>query len=140
MAKKVSDIMHKEPLRVASSSPIADAARHMRASHVGAVIVDDGGRLCGIVTDRDIAIRAVAEGKDPKTTPISEICSKELVTISPDEDIDRAVQVMREKSVRRLLVVDGQNKSLGILSLGDLAIEKDARSVLGQISAAAPNQ
>ena len=73
-------------------------------------------------------------------TPVSAISSKDLTAVAPDDDIDRAVQVMREKAIRRVLVVDGRNQAVGILSLGDLALEKDARSVLGQISAAPPNQ
>jgi CBS domain-containing protein len=92
------------------------------------------------VTDRDIAVRAVADGRDPERTPVSEICSKDLTTVSPEDDLDRAIQVMREKAIRRLLVVDNRNQTVGILSLGDLALERDARSVLGQISAAPPNQ
>ena len=112
----------------------------MRDDNVGAVIVEDAGKICGIVTDRDIAVRAVAQERDPRTTPLSEICSKALTTLSPDDDVDRAVQMMREKAIRRVPVVDARKQAVGILSLGDLAVERDARSVLGQISAAPPNQ
>jgi CBS domain-containing protein len=139
MAKRVSEIMSKQPVKLQRSAPVIEAARKMRAANVGAVIVEEGGRLCGIVTDRDIALRVVAEGRDPTTTPVSEVCSGHLTTLSPDDDLDRAIQVMRDRSVRRLLVVDAQDNALGILSLGDLAIERDAHSVLGQISAASPN-
>ena len=81
----------------------------------------------------------MAEGLDPSTTPLADICSKELTTVSPDDDIDRVIRVMAEKAVRRVLVTDAQNKAIGVLSIGDLAIERDARSLLGQISAAFPN-
>jgi predicted transcriptional regulator len=139
MAKKVRDLMSKQPIKIPSSSPITEAARRMRTANVGMVIVEEDGRSCGIVTDRDIAVRAVADGRNLDSTPVKDICSKVLVTVSPDDDIDRAIQVMRDRAVRRVLVVDAGNDTIGILSLGDLAIEKDARSVLGQISAAPPN-
>jgi signal-transduction protein with cAMP-binding, CBS, and nucleotidyltransferase domain len=141
MAKKVRDVMSEQPITLSNSTPIIEAARRMRAANVGAVIIEESGRTVGIVTDRDITIRAVADGRDPARTAVSEIASKDLTTLSPDDDIDRAVQVMREKAIRRVLVVDPRSQAaVGILSLGDLALEKDARSVLGQISAAPPNQ
>ena len=140
MAKQVRDLMSKKVVKVPSAAPIAEAARQMRAANVGAVVVEENGHPCGIVTDRDIAVRAVADGRDLQKTAIKEICSKELVTMSPDDTIDRAIQSMREKAVRRLLVVDSRNETVGMLSIGDLAIERDAKSVLGQISAAPPNQ
>lgn len=140
MAKKVRELMSKQAMKLQSSAPVSDAARKMRSADVGAIIVEENGKPSGIVTDRDIAIRVVAQGLDPQKTPVSQICSKDLTTLSPDDDIDRAVQVMRQKAIRRVLVVDSQNKALGIVSLGDLALERDSQSVLGQISAAPPNQ
>ncbi len=140
MAKQVRELMSEQPIKLSSSSPIIEAARRMRAANVGSIIVEDNGRPCGIVTDRDIAIRAVADGRDPQATSLAEICSKDLTAVAPDDDLDRAVQMMREKAIRRLLVVDSRNQAVGILSLGDLALDRDARSVLGQISAAPPNQ
>jgi len=136
----VRDVMKKKPIRLASSSPVVDAAHQMMAADVGAVIVEDAGRICGIVTDRDIAVRAVAGGLNPETTPLSEICSKELATLSPDDDLERAAEVMRSKAVRRVPVVDVHGKALGIVSLGDLAVESDPLSVLGAISAARPSR
>jgi CBS domain-containing protein len=140
MAKKVRELMSEQPIKLSSTSPIIEAARRMRAANVGSIIVEDNGRPCGIVTDRDIAVRAVADGRDPQATPLSEISSKDLTAISPDDDLDRAIELMREKAIRRVLVVDNRNQAVGILSLGDLALERDSRSVLGQISAAPPNQ
>jgi predicted transcriptional regulator len=139
MAKRIRELMSKQPVNVQASAPIIEAACQMRAAKVGAVIVEDDGKACGIVTDRDIAIRAVARGLDTEHTPVSDICSKELATISPDDDIGRAIQLMRQKSIRRVLVVDSQDHALGVVSLGDLAMEKDSGSVLGQISAAPAN-
>lgn len=140
MAKKVRELMGKRPVKLQSSAPVAEAARQMRLADVGAIIVEENSKPCGIVTDRDIAIRVVAQGLDPQKTPVSQICSKDLTTLTGEDDIERAVQMMRQKAIRRILVVDGQNKALGIVSLGDLALERDSRSVLGQISAAPPNQ
>jgi CBS domain-containing protein len=139
MAKQVRELMAKNVIKLASSVPIIEAAKQMQRANVGAVLLEDGGRLSGIVTDRDITVRAVADGRDPTTTPLSAVCSKELTTLSPEDDLDRAVQVMREKAVRRVPVVDRQGQPVGILSLGDLALERDPQSVLGQISAAAGN-
>jgi CBS domain-containing protein len=140
MAKKVRELMSEQPIKLSSSSPVIEAARRMRSANVGAIVLEDNGRPCGIVTDRDIVIRAMADGRDPQSTPLSEISSKDLTVVSPDDDIDRVVQIMRDKAIRRVLVVDSRTQAVGILSLGDLALERDARSVLGQISAAPPNQ
>ena len=140
MAKKVRELMSKQPVKLQSSAPVVEAARQMRSADVGAIIVEDNGKPCGILTDRDIAVRVVAQALDPQKTPVSQICSKDLTTLAPEDDIDRAVQMMRQKAIRRVLVVDAQNKALGIVSLGDLALERDSQSVLGQISAAPPNQ
>jgi len=140
MAKRVRELMSEQPITLSSNSSVIEAAQRMRAANVGSIIVEEDGRLCGIVTDRDIVVRAVADGRDLQDTELSEICSKDITAVSPDDDLDDAVRIMREKAVRRVLVVNGKNESVGILSLGDLALERDARSVLGQISAAPPNQ
>jgi CBS domain-containing protein len=139
MANQVRDLMHQQLIKLPASAPVVEAARRMRGANVGAIVIEENGRAAGIVTDRDIAVRAVADARDLEQTPLSEICSKQLVTISPDDSLDHVIQIMREKAVRRVLVVDAQNKAVGILSLGDLAQDRDAKSVLGQISAAPPN-
>jgi CBS domain-containing protein len=140
MAKQVRDLMNQKPIKVPRSSSLIDAARKMREAGVGAIVVEDDGKICGLITDRDIAIRAVAQGRDPNTTRVIDICSTELTTLSPNDDLDRAIDMMRKKAIRRVPVVDASNQAVGILSLGDLAMERDPRSVLGQISAAPPNQ
>ena len=140
MAKQVRDLMNQKPIKVPSSSSLIDAARKMREADVGAIVVEDDGKIRGLITDRDIAIRAVAQGRDPNTTRVVDICSTELTTLSPNDDLDRAIDMMRKKAIRRVPVVDASNQAVGILSLGDLAMERDPRSVLGQISAAPPNQ
>jgi len=140
MSKKVSDVMSSDAIKLPSFAPVTEAAKQMSAAGIGAVIVeDDGAAVTGIVTDRDIAVRVVAQGLDPERTKLGEVCSRDLVTISPQDDIDTAIACMRDRAIRRLLVVDSDSRTVGVLSLGDLALERDARSVLGQISAAPPS-
>lgn len=135
----VRNLISKPPIKVASTAPVQEAARQMRDGDVGAVIVEEDGKPYGIVTDRDIAIRAVAQGLNATIAPVASICSKELATVSPDEDVEHAVQLMLDKALRRVLVVDAQAIPLGIVSLGDLAVARGSSSVLGQISAAPAN-
>ena len=135
---KVREVMTKDPVVLEQSTSLVEGARTMRERDIGAVIVFASGRLVGVATDRDIVIRGVAEGNIGGMT-LGDVCSRELHTISPDEPIERAVQLMREHSVRRLPVVEG-GRPIGILSLGDLAVEKDPGSALGDISSAAPNR
>lgn len=138
-ARRVSDVMSASPVTLSAKSTVEEAAEAMRDSDIGdIVVVDDGERLFGIVTDRDIVVRAIAEGEDPAETTLAEICSGELVTIAPDEALDEAIRLMREHAVRRLIVVK-DDKPVGVLSLGDLAIAKDRESALGEISAAPPS-
>jgi CBS domain-containing protein len=120
------------------NASILEAARKMRDFDVGVIVVKDGAKACGLVTDRDIMVRAVAEGVDPATTPLSAVCSRDLASLSPDDEIDGAIRLMRERAVRRAPVIVDE-RLVGIVSLGDLAIERDPDSVLGSISAARPN-
>lgn len=134
----VRDVMTPEPITVMSTTSLEQAARRMRDAGIGNVIILDGEQITGILTDRDIVVRAVAEGWDPGSTPVGEVASRELTTVSPDDSVEAAVNLMRERSVRRLPVVEG-GRPVGILSLGDLALERDPDSALGDISAAPPN-
>lgn len=139
MAAKIRHVMTPNPLALPATSLAIEAARAMRDSDIGDVVVLDGQQICGIVTDRDIVVRAVAEGLDPASTPLMDICSRELTTISPQDSVDKAVRLMREKAIRRLPVVENK-RPVGIVSIGDLALEKDPNSALGKISAAPPNR
>jgi CBS domain-containing protein len=139
MATQVSELMSRQPVRIAGSQSVADAARQMSDNDVGAVIIEDAGKVPGILTDRDIAVRVVAEGRDPATTAAADVCSRDLAKLSPEDDLQHAIDLMRERSVRRLLIVDPTDHALGVLSLGDLAMDRDSYSVLGRISAAPPN-
>lgn len=138
MAKRILDIMTPNPMTLPTTASLIDTAVAMRDADVGAVVVLENGRVCGIVTDRDIVVRGIASGNYPATITLGEICSRDLTTLSPEDDVEDAVHLMREKAVRRLPVVE-HGQPVGIVSLGDLAIEKDPHSALGTISAAPPN-
>jgi len=138
MATTVSEVMTRNPETVEVSDPVVEAARRMRDADTGDVIVLDNGRVVGVLTDRDITVRVVAENKE-LATPVGEVCSTtNLQTVSPDTSLDQAVQLMRSNAVRRLPVVEN-DRAVGIISLGDLAMEQDQDSALADISAAAPN-
>jgi CBS domain-containing protein len=131
--------MTASPMSLERSATVAEAAIAMKRADVGPIpVVDDDGNLCGLLTDRDITVRVIAEGLDPKSTKIGDVASNDLTTLAPDDSVDTAVRLMREHSVRRLPVVDG-GKPVGIVSLGDLAMERDSDSALADISAAPPN-
>jgi CBS domain-containing protein len=138
MTQHVRDIMTSAPVTVEPQTSVAQVARIMRDEDLGAVLVTDGDELRGLVTDRDLVVRSVCEGGDPEQTTVAGACSDDLVTVTPDEDLDHAVQLMREHAVRRIPVVD-HGHPVGIVSLGDLAIERDPESALGDISVAEPN-
>ena len=135
MAESIETVMTRDPVCRDADASLADAAKAMDERNIGDVLVLEDGSLCGIVTDRDIAIRAVARGADPTTTRLGDICSRDLVTLSTRDAVDDAIARMREHAVRRMPVLD-EGRSVGIVSLGDLAEERDRRSVLGEISAA----
>lgn len=134
----IRDIMTKNPLRVDFDTSVSTCARMMRDEHVGAILVERNGEPCGIVTDRDIAIRAFARDVDPRDVTAGDVCTTRLFTVGPDDSVGVAIAAMREKALRRLLVLD-HGRTVGIVSLGDLARERDEHSVLGSISAAPPN-
>jgi len=139
MAEMVQEVMTANPTSLSASMSIGDAARAMRDDDIGDVIViDDDNRLCGIVTDRDIVVRAVAEDKHPTEVHLGDICSRSLTTIDPEASVKDAVKLLREHALRRLPVVD-RGRPVGIVSLGDLAIERDPQSALAAISAAPAN-
>ncbi|MGW5969742.1 CBS domain-containing protein [Streptomyces sp. NPDC055186] len=140
MTQHVSEVMTSVPVTVEPQASVTSVARMMRDEDVGAVLVTEGERLRGLVSDRDLVVRALAGGGDPNRTTVAEACSEDLVTVGPDDDLTLVVQVMREHAIRRVPVVDDQQHAVGIVSLGDLAIERDPESALGDISAAKPNQ
>ena len=138
MPRTVREVMTAKPLALQQGTTLTEAARAMRDHDVGDVVLLDDDRVTGIATDRDMTIRAVAEGMQPDETVLSQIASKELVTVSPDASVEEAVRLMREHAVRRLPVVE-DGRPIGIVSLGDLAVEREPESPLADISAADPN-
>jgi CBS domain-containing protein len=138
MTQYVRDIMTADPVTVEPQTSVTAVARIMRDQDLGAVLVTDGDQLRGLVTDRDLVIRSVAESGDPEQTTVAGACSDDLVTVRPDDELDRAIRLMREHAVRRVPVVD-EGHPVGIVALGDLAMERDPGSALGDISVARPN-
>jgi len=130
--------MTKNVINMQIGTTLEEAARAMRERDIGNVVVAEDERLVGLVTDRDIVIRAVADGMDPTTTTLGSVASRDIIAIQPDDTAQAAALLMREQAIRRVLVVDEQGLC-GILSIGDLASEIDPDSVLGGISGAAPN-
>lgn len=121
---QVREVMTSSPETCPRDATVADAARAMAQRDVGPIPVVDGERLVGLVTDRDIVVRVVAEGRDPQSTTVGEIASSDLTTVSPDEDLDRALQLLAERQVRRLPVVEGE-RLVGILAQADVARHGD---------------
>jgi CBS domain-containing protein len=134
----VQDVMTTDPVALDSSEPVVEAARRMKDQDIGDVIVVEGGQICGVVTDRDIVVRVLAEGRDPGQTRLGEVCSRDVATVSPGDDLTAAGDLMRERAIRRVPVVD-DGRPVGIISIGDLAIERDPDSALSHISAAPPS-
>lgn len=137
MTMTVNDVMTTDVIACPTTATIADAARLMRDCNIGDVlVVGDDRQLAGIVTDRDLVVRCLADGAADQQLRMA--CSSELITVTPDSTVDEAVRLMRECSLRRLPVVSNGDP-VGIVSLGDLAVERDPDSVLADISAAEPN-
>jgi CBS domain-containing protein len=133
--------MTAAPETVTLDASLTEAARLMAEKDIGGVIVVEPGteRVAGIVTDRDIAIHAIAEGRNPDTTTVEEIFSRDLVAADPADPVGHVIELMEDLKVRRLPVVEG-DRAVGIVSLGDLAVETNVGSALAEISAAAPDR
>ncbi|MQY04205.1 Hypoxic response protein 1 [Actinomadura sp. RB68] len=127
------------PQALPLTATLYEAARVMRDAGIGDVLVTYAGRLCGMVTDRDIVVRAVADSLDTTLTPLGDVCTADLVTVGPDDDTDTAERLMRERAVRRLPVVDGAHRPVGIVTIGDLALADEGAGPLADISKAPPN-
>lgn len=141
MPSTIRDVMTTNLITVPRDATAVDAARAMRDNNIGPVLVVEGDRICGIVTDRDITVEAVAAGRDPSTTKIIDLCTANVQTVSPDTTVDEAVRLMKDNSIRRLPVVE-DGRAVGIVSLGDLTMEIDSSSAgdaIQDISADRPN-
>ena len=134
----VGEFMTTRLVTMDGNDTLIAAAQEMRDSAIGDVVVTDGDDVVGIVTDRDIAVRGVAENMDPTATRLNQLTSKDVGTVSQNDDAVAAADLMRTYAVRRLPVVD-DGRLVGLISMGDLAVEREPQSVLADISADDPN-
>jgi CBS domain-containing protein len=119
--------MTEDPRSIGASEPVVDAARLMREQHVGSLPVTDNERLVGMITDRDITTRVVAEAADPRTISVGDVFSRDLISVEPDQDLDEALRLMAHHQVRRLPVIE--NGSLvGIVAQADIALRENAKT------------
>lgn len=138
MSISIREVMTKDPITIDESATVAEAAKAMKQADIGPTLITSNNKLRGIVTDRDIAVRVVAEGQDPNTVKAIDIATTGLKTLSPDDEAGEAVRVMKENNIRRVVVVENE-QPVGIVSIGDLAIALDETSVLADISSEPPN-
>jgi CBS domain-containing protein len=137
MAKSVQDLMTRNPCSIDADKSVAYAAKMLRDEDVGLAPIVEGDRLVGTVTDRDIAIRVVAEGKDPESTKVKDIASINLVTVNPRQDLNQALQLMAKHQVRRLPVIEEGGRLVGLVAQADIARsagDKETGRVVEQIS------
>ena len=135
----VRDVMTPLPRGLDVSASVTEAAEVMRDADIGGVVVLENEHLYGILTDRDIVVRVLAERSDPARVSVGEVCSRELTTVLPTASVGDAVRLIRERAIRRLPVVEESGEVVGIVSMGDIAVARDRKSALGDISAAPPN-
>ncbi|EFE65999.1 CBS domain-containing protein [Streptomyces viridosporus] len=139
MAELVKDVMTPGVVAVRPGASLVEVAQLMRSQNIGDVVVADGQRVVGLLTDRDITVRAVAEGTDPLAVSAGSVCTPDPVTLAPDAPVSTAVALMREHAVRRIPVVEN-GLPVGLVSLGDLARARDPGSALADISRAKPDE
>ena len=130
--QQIRDLMTDNPRSIDAEKPVAYAAKMMRDEDVGLAPIVQGDRLVGTLTDRDIAIRVVAEGRDPETTTVREVASTDLVTIDPEQSLDEALRLMAQHQVRRLPVVEEDGRLVGVLAQADVARQGEDRET-GQV-------
>lgn len=136
----IRDMMTPNVDVIRPDATLQEAAQKMRSLDVGPLPVCDGERLVGMLTDRDITVRATAEGKDPKSTPVRDVMTPDVIYCHDDRDLDEAARLMERHQIRRLLVMDKNQRLVGIISLGDLATRSDRENeeldeeVLEQVS------
>jgi CBS domain-containing protein len=136
MDLKCSGIMSEDPTACRPTDTVVEAARLMKVNDVGSIpVVDDNKnrRLVGILTDRDIAVRVVAEARDANATTIEEVMTRDLVTVGPDDDVERALNAMEEHQVRRIPVVDGDGRLVGIIAQADIAARMEAPAKTAEV-------
>jgi CBS domain-containing protein len=131
MAKSVRDAMTGDPRSIGATASVVEAARLMREEHIGSLPITDGEKLVGMITDRDITTRVVAEAADPKVTAVEDVYSRDLITVEPDNDLQEALQLMARHQVRRLPVVENE-RLVGIVAQADIALGENEQET-GQL-------
>ena len=126
MAKSVRDAMTGDPRSIGATASVVEAARLMREAHIGSLPITDGDKLVGMITDRDITTRVVAEAADPNATSVGDVYSQDLISVEPDDDLKEAVQLMARHQLRRLPVVEN-DRLVGIVAQADIALADDQK-------------
>ncbi len=132
-SRTVRGVMSTDPIRCQVTAPVEEAARLMRDRDIGDVLVMAGTDVVGILTDRDIVVRGLALGFNPRTASVAEVMTRNVQTCSVDDDVEDVAHQMRDLQVRRLLVVDERERLIGIVSLGDLAMEMEDQRLAGRV-------
>jgi CBS domain-containing protein len=130
---KVNEIITHDPQVIRPETALIEAAQKMKSMDIGMLPVCDGDRLVGMITDRDIAVRGVAQGYDPKTARVQEVMTPEVIYCFDDEDVKDVAKKMEEKQVRRLPVLNREKRLVGIVSLGDLAVRTGKEKLAGEV-------
>ena len=135
MTKSVRDAMTEDPRSIGASASVVEAARLMREQHIGSLPVTEDERLIGMITDRDITTRVVAESAVPETTSVGDVYSRDLISVKPDNDLDEALQLMVRHQVRRLPVVEN-GTLVGVVAQADIALKQNEKTgeLVGAIS------
>src|SRR5919205_187096 len=133
MANSIREAMTSNPCSIDATQTVAYAARMMRDEDVGVAPIVEGDKLVGVLTDRDVAVRVVAEGRDPESTTVAEVASKDVVTIDPQQDLDEALRLMAKHQVRRLPVVEEDGRLVGVVAQADIAREADPAATGGVV-------
>ena len=130
---KVNEIITHDPEVIRPETALIEAAQKMKSLDIGMLPVCDGDRLVGVITDRDITVRGVAQGHDPKIARVSEVMTPEVIYCFDDEDVKDVAKKMEEKQVRRLPVLNREKRLVGIVSLGDLAVRTGKEELAGEV-------
>ena len=130
---QLRDVMTQPPQYVTPTTPIGEAASMMRTKDIGMLLVAENDRLVGTVTDRDIVIRGIAEGLDPRFAKTRDVMTKDALYCFDDQDTSDAAQVMEDKQIRRLAILDRNKRLVGVVSLGDLAVRSDDEALSGEV-------
>jgi CBS domain-containing protein len=133
---QLSDIMTANPVVLGPDTVLREAARKMREIDSGVMPVGENDRLVGMLTDRDITVRATADGKDPNTTPVRDVMSSEVIYCFADDDVEVAARKMEEHQIRRVIVLNRDKRLVGIASLGDLAVHAPTDRLAGEVTEA----